>query len=77
MEVSNLNNNNEIDVHGTVHSKSDDGEVDMMDKDQSLCERDIITSANLRQGMFTQVRECVKKYTQDIDIPVHASLFTR
>ena len=39
MEVSNLNNSNEIDVHGTVHSKSDDGEVDMMDKDQSPCER--------------------------------------
>ena len=26
--------------------------------------------------MFTQVLECVKKYTQDIDIPVHASLST-
>ena len=38
MEVSNLNNSNEIDVHGTVHSKSDDGEADMMDEDQSLCE---------------------------------------
>ena len=35
-----------------------------------------ITSANLREGMFTQVLECVKKYTQDIDIPVHASLST-
>ena len=40
MEVSNLNNTNEIDVHGTVHSKSDDGEVDMMDEDQSLCEKE-------------------------------------
>ena len=63
-------------MHGTVHSKSDDGEADMMDEDQSLCEKDIITSANLREGMFTQVLECVKKYTQDIDIPVHASLST-
>ena len=34
------------------------------------------TSANLREGMFIQVRECVKKYTQDIDIPVHALLST-
>ena len=41
MEVSNLNNSNEIDVHGTVHSKSDDGdEVDMMGKDQSPCEKE-------------------------------------
>ena len=40
MEVSNLNNSKEIDVHGTVHSKSDDGEVDMMDKDQSPCEKE-------------------------------------
>ena len=34
----------------------------MNNKDKSLCEKD------------TQVLECVKKYTQDIDIPVHASL---
>ena len=60
-------------MHVTVHSKSDDGETNMMDEDQSLCEKDIITSANLREGMFTQVLECVKKYSQDIDIPVHAS----
>eukprot|EP00956_Cyclotella_meneghiniana_P040572 scaffold199338_cov36-Cyclotella_meneghiniana.AAC.1 len=48
----------------------------MMDEDQSLCKKDIITSANLREGMFPQVLECVKKYTQDIDIPAHASLST-
>ena len=30
----------------------------MMNEDKSLCEKD------------TQVLECVKKYTQDIDIPV-------
>ena len=40
MEVSNLNNSNEIDVDGTVHSKSDDREADMMDEDQSLCEKE-------------------------------------
>ena len=51
-------------MHGTVHSKSDDGEANMMNEDKSLCEKD------------TQVLECVKKYTQDIDIPVHASLST-
>ena len=49
-------------MHGTVHSKSDDGEANMMNEDKSLCEKD------------NQVLECVKKYTQDIDIPVHASL---
>eukprot|EP00956_Cyclotella_meneghiniana_P002699 scaffold3185_cov39-Cyclotella_meneghiniana.AAC.1 len=50
-------------MHGTVHSKSDDaGEVNMMNEDKSLCEKD------------TQVLECVKKYTEDIDIPVHASI---
>ena len=60
------------------YTEENDGEANnMMDEDQSLCEKDIITSANLREGMFTQVLECVKKYTQDIDIPVHASLFTR
>ena len=51
-------------MHGTVHSKSDDGEANTMKEDKSLCEKD------------TQVLECVKKYTQDIDIPVHALLST-
>eukprot|EP00956_Cyclotella_meneghiniana_P020792 scaffold37156_cov43-Cyclotella_meneghiniana.AAC.4 len=51
-----------FDMHGTVHSKSDDGEANMMNEDKSLCEK------------VTQVLECVKKYTQDIDIPAHASL---
>eukprot|EP00956_Cyclotella_meneghiniana_P037666 scaffold142637_cov46-Cyclotella_meneghiniana.AAC.1 len=40
----------------------DDGEANMMNEDESLCEKD------------TQVLECVKKYTQVIDIDTSTCL---
>ncbi|KAL3785083.1 hypothetical protein HJC23_001461 [Cyclotella cryptica] len=38
------------------------------DEDVTLHEMDIIKAANLREGMFNEVIECVKSYIQDIDV---------
>ena len=56
--------------------EENDGEEDIIDEDQTLCETDIVTSANLREGMFSQVLQCVNKYIRGVDIPKHASLCT-
>lgn len=56
--------------------EENDGGEDMIDEDQTLCETDIVTTANLREGMFSQVLQCVNKYIQGVDIPKHASLCT-
>lgn len=53
----------------SITEESDEDNDEEMDEDQTLSERDIISAAKLREGMFKDTLECVNGYIQDGEVP--------